>query len=605
MPARSSGVAWALMAPLLLVGGCDLVTSSPEDRINAAVALSAEAQTFRRLAVTRTPVDHRLELAEQIGSRLTVRARTCANGYSPSWWASAKTIRERSGDTACFARVDTAFAMWLRLRLVGIALAEGPLAALPSGAIPNLKVDSDIKAIDFARFAGVVALAQLSKVQVVDMNDGKILLNKDTPKPSSSTSPSPNGRLLFLPLDDDLAQIVSVETGESWVDLRGTRAFDWLDDRFALYSDKSRKLNLIDFRAGETTQVAELRDDLRWVAPAPGATGEFILGLDRSFARVKLLPDAAGARLEIVEIADNRFPGNFRVTSGVTVDGKWLFQAATGLVLTSSATFEQERIDRAPPGVRSALPFGADRILLQVSTTPARGGPGPADLVYSISDQTMALVENRALTGKRRAFAASLGKLAYADSTRLVFLDDVATKPAESLESYAATARDGYGGSPPSSGSGVEAANTIDATPGQAAAPLAGLVGDADIEAIGVYEGNDASGPDRKRQTGSVAVKVRRGAKPLVLVLSSYESVRWVLEVEPGARLQAVLVFGYAPSTVQGAGSVRMLMLGSQYAYQPGTPGYAALDREVRRQTGRNMSIFQGRYAGGSFSVGS
>ena len=140
---------------------------------------------------------------------------------------------------------------------------------------------------------------------------------------------------------------------------------------------------------------------------------------------------------------------------------------------------------------------------------------------------------------------------------------------------------------------------------GGANSPIANLARDAQVEAVGVYQGGTgATRTTGGRKTGNVEVRIRRSAKPMVLVLSSYEPVRWELISEPGARLAAVLVSGYYPSQVVGAGSARIIMAGNAYAYKLGSPEYNNLNQETIKWTGKSIGVFQGRYEGGTFSVG-
>jgi hypothetical protein len=105
-------------------------------------------------------------------------------------------------------------------------------------------------------------------------------------------------------------------------------------------------------------------------------------------------------------------------------------------------------------------------------------------------------------------------------------------------------------------------------------------------------------------KTGHVEVRIKRSSKPIVLVLSSYESVKWTLIAEPGARLAAVLVSGYYPSQVVGAGTARVVMTGNSYAYKMESPEYRNLNLAALKWTGKSIGVFQGRYEGGSFNVG-
>ena len=89
-----------------------------------------------------------------------------------------------------------------------------------------------------------------------------------------------------------------------------------------------------------------------------------------------------------------------------------------------------------------------------------------------------------------------------------------------------------------------------------------------------------------------------------MLVLASYESVNWSV-VNNGARVSAVLLSGYHPSTVNGLGNVPVLRIGTAYAYSTGGTAYARLRQAVSQYTGaREIRSFQGTYTGTEFSVG-
>lgn len=123
--------------------------------------------------------------------------------------------------------------------------------------------------------------------------------------------------------------------------------------------------------------------------------------------------------------------------------------------------------------------------------------------------------------------------------------------------------------------------------------PMMDLARDAVVEAVGVYQARRAAG------IGSIDVRIRRSRRPIILVLSSYESVRWNLFLEPGARLAAVLTGGYNDQYVAGA---RVMIIGQTYAYN--SSNSRDLEREVFRITGKPIAVFQGRYEGSTFVVG-
>jgi hypothetical protein len=119
----------------------------------------------------------------------------------------------------------------------------------------------------------------------------------------------------------------------------------------------------------------------------------------------------------------------------------------------------------------------------------------------------------------------------------------------------------------------------------------------ARVEAIGVYETKD-------RSPAGISVIVKKSDKPIVLMLSAYESVRWNLIKESGANLAAVIATGYNLPQVTGAGVTKTVIKHGNYAYQQSGSGYTALNNDAMMWTGKPISKFQGAYAGTVFVVG-
>jgi len=119
----------------------------------------------------------------------------------------------------------------------------------------------------------------------------------------------------------------------------------------------------------------------------------------------------------------------------------------------------------------------------------------------------------------------------------------------------------------------------------------------ARVEAVGVYETKD-------RSPAGVSVIVKKSDRPIVLMLSAYEPVRWNLIKESGANLAAVIATGYNLPQVTGAGATKTVIKHGNYAYQQGGSGYAALNNDAMMWTGKPISKFQGAYGGTVFVVG-
>jgi hypothetical protein len=126
----------------------------------------------------------------------------------------------------------------------------------------------------------------------------------------------------------------------------------------------------------------------------------------------------------------------------------------------------------------------------------------------------------------------------------------------------------------------------------------------AQVEAVSVYEAVAMRPPSSPRRHGPVRVIVRRTLRPVVLVLSSHQTVEWQIEIAPGAELKAVLISGYGESTVAGAGNAPISSIGGFYAFKRGSAEFKHLEVEVMRCTGHNIENFQSVYAGNSFEIG-
>jgi hypothetical protein len=594
--------------PLFLLAGCGSWFMSPEAKINAAIPPTAEVQTFQRLAVERVQSDSRSELAQQIENKFKLRALSCAKEYSPSWSTSADAIRKQLVDRSCFTHFDEELAQWLRTRYVGLILADGPLRKIPATPIPMLSVAGHIINVVFARNAGVVVATQEGKFQVLDMNDGQSLVEHPVRMPQGVISLSPNGRLLLLRRAPDSVGIMSVESGEELLQIQTPYGLHWLSDRFAVYSSIRTGPRLIDFHSGHTADLPAMEGELMWVTAAPDTGDEFILVFSRSFARIQVLPDIGGLSVKVLRTGASQSPLNYTEMSGMTVDGSTLYQVGTSsLGLVSPTTFEQESVDFSPWQLPFAQPLDGDRILIKTGMF-LPGAYKQGNVVFAIKARSVAAVRSMELERAQARFVPSVQRIAYIDGTKLIFVEHVDTESPVSVSEYiqgavAAANQAKLAAAVRAEAAGLAGSAVTTMVVG-AAPPLAAFVDGADIEAIGVYEGNNAKDPQRQRVVGDVSIHVVWTARPLVLVLAAYEAVQWKLELEPGARLVAVLLSGYGQSTVSGAGNARVLVIGEKSAYQAPSTEFTALHAEVVKQTGQRIGVFQGRYAGGSYSVG-
>jgi beta-lactamase regulating signal transducer with metallopeptidase domain/predicted esterase len=135
---------------------------------------------------------------------------------------------------------------------------------------------------------------------------------------------------------------------------------------------------------------------------------------------------------------------------------------------------------------------------------------------------------------------------------------------------------------------------------------------ETEMHVIGVYQGRKVAG----NENGRVNVEVRPTAKPVVLVLTSYFSVDWQIELARGARIKKVIASGYNEQEIKGLppgvpienrsyfpvdGSRRKN--GWFWASGWNGPQWRELVRRLNALTGLPVASFQGADDGDSFIV--
>jgi len=151
------------------------------------------------------------------------------------------------------------------------------------------------------------------------------------------------------------------------------------------------------------------------------------------------------------------------------------------------------------------------------------------------------------------------------------------------------------------------------ATPDDAAveAPVV-YSSNANVHAIGVYRAKrppgSPPGVSGKRERGDVVVKVI-GTGEIILVLSAYEPVRWIVQSR-GAQVEQVVTFGFHEQEVIGVPRSTAVVANPPlasgdsriFAYERDAR-FMKLERAVLELTGRPVHSFQGNYNGEEFVV--
>lgn len=587
-----------------------------ETRINAAAPVSDEVRQARLDfddAAVALAIDVE-RLHAQFRDRLKMRALECAHGYSPSWLHDEEHIRSQLVDSDCFAKSDAALAQWIGLRHAGLLLAASPLRPVPNEQIaPYLVASERISEASFARQAGIAVLHTSKQHEVFDLGSGQRLQQIQREGRNFVVDISDNGRLLSL-RQDESTLLLDLEHGKPLLRMdkvRDQRLF-WVGQHGALYvpSDE-RSPVFVDLLNGLQSPIPTSIHSVLMSVPTPVAGRYAVLGSNRH-AAFGVSGDSNGWKASLALEVDAAQSVGQWPRGNITADANTYIGQQNGPVLLDLRTLTLNKPDLKTLMISIVVPTAdADTTYLFSHYRTANGGQ-PAPLLYSTSKHTLAPAQVATRLSSTMTWIPSIRRNALRDDFKLTLLPAVQTsQPPIDAATYLAQLPvvTNVAPSMEDHDSFLAALRTARASRTGTVAgvdrELAALAANAIIETVGVYEGEGAvhGAGNPVRTPGTVRVMVKKG-RPVILVLSSYEPVNWVIQPEPGAQVAAVLHGGYHPSQVYGAGKARTIELGRVYAYQRRADGFPQLDAEVRQRLGKGITRFQGTYRGSLFRVG-
>ncbi len=614
-----SSVILAACAFVAVLCGCARIEEAVRPvpaKVNAAHPPPPDVQAARDRLIGLLADDKKQAEAvrDQLESRMTLRALSCSQQVSIGRLSSVASVKALGLDQTCFQAQDQTLQAFLGVRTVGVLMAQAPLRPLkPAGAgskLPKGPLGS-IYYGTFASDAGVAVLRDnIGDATVVELPGGAVIAKLPRMMTSAwASSLSPNGRVLVLqqPMGQGITFYDTANGHRIWDAPGGQSLLAWLPDvtGFVL-AERSGVTTLADGLTGTLVPHPLAPRNASFAAHRPGSPARTLLGDSRELILMEHQRTPAGLRA--TELRKLRITSGSGITSGQPIP----MQQGKLVVFTSHPHIGWLNLESGESGVwRTSPTFGStfakldeNRLLVDSLDLTNRMRLNP--WVFDISAQTVTPVEPAGMeglliqTGDRPGFMRRGQEAWLADEVKVIRepapIDQVAGEYELQAQLAKLQAQTDALAKPTMPGSSMTQANP--STPVAAPRGLAGLPKDAAVHMVGVYEG---AGPNRA--TRSVRAIVRPSSRPVVLALSSYESVRWVI-VNTGARISAVLVSGYEPSTVVGVDAPVMRM-GSSYAYKLGTTEHLRWRQEVQQYVGPlELRSFQGLYTGAEFSVG-
>lgn len=599
-----------LLAAVAIVAGYRPVESwlerylplSSEDKLVAALPLGPARQQQIQRIVESAASTAKARFDLELNSRLKIRALSCTQGFQVQWYQSREAINASVGHSQCLDDQELSIAQWLGFIETGKLLAMPALREAAGEPVGLVQVNGGIRAIKYARQAAIALLGTGNDLAVVDLHSGEVLHRDPWQNNQGTLSElSANGRLYARDVGR-LLSIVDAASGTEVVripDAMG-HAFFWLDDHTAVFSQIGEgSTHLIDFDSGQRFDLGVPRSWNR-ALPMPGKPDHYLLLGGQHNYEIEVLRQLRPVKARIVAQHDVDSHDSFAglENNNPSRDGTRYYGIDDGLFLLDVQQVALTRIDTAPLRLaRVTATPQAGQILLEGSA-PGLRATDARRYIYDIGSQTIAPISDPRYNGSRLDYVPSFDVMALVEGNRITFHHDLPTGLPQPLALWRVQLADRQNAQ-------VAQAQQIQAIVQRVEnAPLKALAATALVEGVGVYQAAGGVHQGGTHEPGLVLVEVKPGRQPTVLVLSSYEPVRWRLRLQPGSQLGLVLVSGYYPSTVEGAGDARVVAIGTGFAYSQGSSAYQRLSESVMRYAGKGFDLFQGAYSGSRFTVG-
>ena len=631
------------MAVCLGVSGCSRLSEVPE-KVNDAFPPSpelriAEGDLRERLASDKDALN---AFEEQYATRLELRALNCTRDMSIGRFDSVAEVKALPINRDCLNSQDMELLQFLGIRQVAARQALPPLRPLePLGpaapVIPDMVGTTAMAAIA-ASDAGVAVLKGVTgEMATMSLPKFEKIASLPTiPGTTEGMQLSPNGRVAAVPsTNNGEMTFVDTETGRKLWETKGfNHMLAWMPEiQAALVGDGRRGTALLlDFASGKLEPQLKGRMGYAWAMTVSHNPTCVLLGSMKQFSLIEYKRGQAGIEQNVLR--------NYEIRQGAGVLGYQMALMHNGkaLVFVSGRDLMMVDLDSGTETLWPIEGILSNRFAklneTELLVNSYRSDQGINARVFDIEKATLAPMlswDKRwgyvgGLSGRAGYFlrtdkisigdqvekgsAVPLNELAkaYEMERQLVELERQQATLAASRLTAANNWR--YGIPNPAMLVPAPAARPASSpypSPGaHSSSVITDLAKGARVEAVGVYEGvgGEHQTGSSNRQAGAVMVHVKPSAQPIVLVLSSYEPVRWILLPESGAKIAAILLSGYYQSSVVGGGNARILSMGKAHAYKVNSPEYVALNMETMRYTGKNIDVFQGRYDGASFDVG-
>jgi hypothetical protein len=622
-----------------LLSGCDQISNfqmTSEEKIALAFPLPAQI-SFAESQLSITIAGNKIE-STKLKSRLShlksLRAMSCVGVSSVGRFETVTQLQLKPKDLECFKKHDfeiTEFIGGEHVAVLSKLPALRPFVELPNNTVlPFADTVVEFLAADSANLA-VVANPK-GMLTVLDLTSAKPISSFQSPSDYfRSGTFSPNGRLLAVRASNRKVNFYDVEAGSLvWSTDLFSQVISWLPQSNGLIvvGGNDMKNSVLNFGSGKLEPYLPDQRRLTWSLNVPKAETQRLVGNEKSVLLVEHAIES-DSKVTTKVIKQWKLEGTDASAHLPMLFGKGkyiVFKSIVGLAWVNLETNEQGTWSTSIWNPRHITKLN-DSQLIMLDAKFTNDVNRQAKIIDVERQEILSLAVPKVTDGRWMSLYPRSGLISYVNNAFVVSRDIETINPLP-LEKELAMAtiekqlaklqiepgENNLFGSASSSklpfaahsshesiesGHAYRTLNPSHASQLAAVKPLlTDIPKNANVSVIGVYEPKVGS-----RQGGAVTVNIQPAEAPLVLVLSSYEAVRWNVLNPSGRKIAAILLSGYNESTIVGGSRQRTLRIGSTSVYKLNSPDYEQLKLDVARYVPNTIKSFQGAYAGSEFSV--
>ena len=536
----------------------------------------------------------------------------------------------------CLQKKDEELLQFIGMSLVGYRLMQEPLRPLAGLGLPSLIPNPEgmnlVRGVAASKSNVAVLKFANNESFFIEIPSGKKIasLPRYSNDPYYDTLLSSNGRVSTIQYNG--LNFIDNETGqELWRAKEISKIYAWLPEiQAALVQGKvngTDKLLILDFKTNKIEPYDLLKPDQDWALNVGESPSRLLIGKYDSFSQIENVRSSTGVEGKVIKEYKLE-KGRILKTPVVMQGGKSIFfrsvSRPNNVFLTlfnlKSGVEKLFEGDKFLNDMNYAK-LGEDEILV---TTYKHTNYVPTLWAFNVNKFTLSPVRLNSFEGlvtmlseqrwmsSRNSESMLNGRsgFLYLDDKNMwvgdnleigkpVTLDSVITEHRLEIELTALEEKYGNTG-------------VFEEKVAKKRAQLIGKIpANAKVRAIGIFKAKKNSKPINGTLS-TVTVTVKKTKEPIVLLLSSYEYVRWKLVKEKGSNLVAVIATSYrSASEVVGVGDTKTIIrtdincaYENVHGFEKGGLGYIALDREAALWTGMAIHELQGAREASTFTVG-